>query len=70
MNVFMYGSETMIWKEMENLRGLLGTRRMDKVPNPQIQKLCRVKKRVDDRIDEGDLQWFGHEDRMENDRIS
>ena len=46
MPLLMYGSETMIWKEkerpriravqMDNLRGLLGIRRMDKVPNGQI----------------------------------
>ena len=40
VSVFMYGSETIIWKEkerskvrdvqMDNLRGLLGIRRMDK----------------------------------------
>ena len=39
--VFMYGSETMLWKEkeisriravqVENIRGLLGIRRMDRV---------------------------------------
>ena len=43
MPVLMYGSEAMIWKEKEksriravqidNLRGLLGIRRMDKVPH-------------------------------------
>ena len=53
MPVFMYGSETMIWKEersrlggvqMDNLRGLLGIRRMDKVPNARIRELCGVKK--------------------------
>ena len=41
--IHIYGSETMIWKEKEksrirvvqtdNLRGLLGIKRMDKVPN-------------------------------------
>ena len=44
--VLMYGSETMLWKEersrikavqMDNLRGLLGIRRMDKVPNARIR---------------------------------
>ena len=45
----MYGSEKMIWKDnersriravqMDNLRGLLGIRRMDKVPNVQIKEL-------------------------------
>ena len=40
--VLMYGSETMLWKkersrirdvQLENLKGLLGIRRMDSVPN-------------------------------------
>ena len=44
--VLMYDDETMIWKEkersriravqMDNLRGLLGIRRMDKVLNARI----------------------------------
>ena len=51
----------MIWREeerskiravqMDNLRGLLGIRRMDKVLNAQIRQLCRVTKGVDEKID-------------------
>ena len=47
MPVLMYGSETMIGREkeqskiraeqMDNLKGLLGIRRMDKVPNSRIK---------------------------------
>ena len=54
MPFLTYGSETMIWKEkerfrirvvqMDNLRGLLGIRRMDKVPNARIRELCGVTK--------------------------
>ena len=54
--VFMYGSETMLWKEkersriravqMDNFRGLLGIRRIDR-------EFCGVKKGLDERIDEG-----------------
>ena len=50
--ILRYSSETKIWKEkerssiravrMDNLIGLLGIRRMDKVPNAQIRKLCKV----------------------------
>ena len=46
VTVFMYGSETMVSKEkeryriravqMDNLRGLLGIKRMDKVRNTRI----------------------------------
>ena len=43
----------MLWEEersrvravqMDNLRGLLGIRRMDRVPNARIMELCEVKK--------------------------
>ena len=74
-----YGSETMVWKEerswiravqMDNLRGLLGIRRMDRVPNARIRELCGVTKGVDGRIDEGAFRWFGHVERMEKERIA
>ena len=48
-----YGSETMLWEkeisrirvvQMDNLRGLLGFRRMDRVPNARIRELCGVTK--------------------------
>ena len=78
--VHMYGSETMLWKEkdistikavqVDILRGLLGIRRMDRVLNAQIRELYRVKKGLDERIDEGVLWWFGHVERMERDRIT
>ena len=55
---------------MDNLRGLLGIRRMNRVPNALIRKLCEVKKGLDERIDEGVLRWFGHVERMESDRIA
>ena len=70
----MYGSETMIWKEkeksriryvqMDNLRGLLGIRIIDKIPNAGTRELCGVMKGVDERIEEGVLRWFGHVERM------
>ena len=55
---------------MDNLRGLLGIRRRDRVPNAGIRQLCRVKKGLDERIDEGVIWWFSHVERMERDRIS
>ena len=54
---------------MDNLRGVLGIRRMDRVLNAQIRELYRVMKKVDERIDDGVLWWFGHVERIENDRI-
>ena len=50
---------------MDNLRGLLGIRRMDRALNAWIRELCGVKKGLDERIDGAVLQWFGHVERME-----
>ena len=58
MPVLIYDCET-IWKEersrirvvqMDNLRGLVGIRRMDKVPNARIRELCGVTKGVEERV--------------------
>ena len=78
--VLMYWSETMLWKEKErsrirdvhidNLRGLLCIRRMDKATNGRIRELCVVRKGRDKRINEGIFQRFGHVERTENGRIS
>ena len=58
----MYGNETMLWKEkersrikgvqMDNFRGLLSIKSMDRVPNAQIKELCRVTKGEDERIED------------------
>ena len=45
---------------MDNLRGLLGIRRMDRTLNAQIREFFGVKKGVDERIDESVLRWFGN----------
>ena len=55
---------------MDNFRGLLGIRRMDKVPNAWIRELRVVMKGVYERIDEGFLRCFGHVERMENEMIA
>ena len=52
---------------MDNLRGLVSIRRIDRVPNTRIWKFCGVKKYIDERIDEGMFRYFGHEERMESD---
>ena len=57
VHVLMYDRETMLWREkersrvravqMDNLRGLLGIRRMDIVLNAQIRELCELRKGLD-----------------------
>ena len=76
----MYESETMIWKEkersrnravqMDNLRGLVGITRIDKVPNARIRELRGVTKEVEERIDECVPQSFGLPEKMKNTRIT
>ena len=48
----------------------MGIRKMDRILNAWIRELCAVKKDLDERIDKGVLQWFGHVERMERDRIT
>ena len=71
--VRMNDSEKTLWKEeisqiktvkMDNLKVLPNIRRMDRILNARIRELCRVKKGLNERIDEGMLQWFGHVERM------
>ena len=46
---------------------MLGIKRMDRAPSARVRELCRVRKGLDERIDEAMLQWFGH---VERDRIT
>ena len=55
--------------QMDNLRGLIGIRRMDRIPNARISELCGVKKCLDERIDESTHQWFDHVEKMESDMM-
>ena len=74
VHVLMYGSEIVLRKkkpriqavQMDNLRGLLGIRRMDRALNAQIMEVVQS----DERIDEGIFQWFNHVERVENDGLA
>src|SRR5678815_191057 len=75
----MYSSETMVWNkryrskvhcvQMDNLRGVLGVKRIDKMRNERIRELCGVKKGVKERINESTLRWFGQVERMNDSRL-
>ena len=56
--------------KMDNLRGLLGIRRMDRISNSRRREWCGVKKGLDERNDEGLLSWLGHVEKMKSDRIA
>ena len=47
--------------QMDNFRGLLGIRRIDKAQNARIRQ--GVTKSMDEKIDEHVLRWFGHVER-------
>ena len=55
---------------MNILMGLLGIRRMDRVPNAQIREMCEVTKEADERIDQSFLRWFCHIEKKGNGRIA
>ena len=56
--------------QMDSLRGLLGIKRMDGMPNARIRELCRETKWVDERIDASVLRWFGYIGRKGDDRTA
>ena len=55
---------------MDNLRRLLGIKRMEGVPHAQIRELCGVRKCLDEGIEEGALRFFCHVETMERDRMA
>ena len=75
----VYGSETMVWKErdrrrvgavqMDNLRGMLGIRRIDKVRNECIREVYGIEKGLNEVITENILRWYGHMKRMDQTRL-
>ena len=73
VRVLTYGSEAVMGGrrirvvQMENLRGVLGIRRIDKIPNARIKER-RVTKGANVRINEGVLRWFDHVERVKHDR--
>ena len=78
--ILMYDSEIMLWKEkersrikavqMDNLRGLLGIGKIDRIPNSWIKELYGVKKGLNEEIDEDVLRKFGPIERTERDRVA
>ena len=77
--VLLYGSESMVWDksyrskvqavQMDNLRSVLGVRRIDKIRNEFIRSTCGVQKGINERINESMLRWFGHVERMDDSRM-
>ena len=79
VQTLLYGSEITVWYEkyrsrvqavqMDNLRSVLGVRRIDRMRNERIRELCGVEKGINERINESLLSWFGHMERMDVNRL-
>ena len=76
----MYGSETWTWLkkdesginavEMRSLRRMCGKRIIDKIRNEQIREECNVRVGVVTRMKVNKLRWFGHVERMSEERLT
>merc|ERR1712002_955351 len=47
----------------------MGLRRTESVPNVEIREMCGKNVSVSERMDQGVLRWFGHVERMGNERL-
>ncbi|XP_076038213.1 uncharacterized protein LOC143023538 isoform X2 [Oratosquilla oratoria] len=75
----LYGTET--WNmteeerrslnvlEMKCLRSMIGVTRLDRVRNEEVRRRTGVERELGDRVDERVLGWFGHMERMSEERL-
>ena len=55
--------------EMKCLRTISGVRRIERVRNERVRMMCGDKKGIVERAGEGVLRWFGHMERMSDERM-
>ena len=80
ISTLMYGSESWVWQrehesrinavEMRSLRKICGVTLADRVPNDDVRKRVGLKESVGVKIRRGMLRWFGHVERMQDDRMT
>ena len=56
--------------EMNRLRNICGLIRIDRVSNVEIRRRCGKKVSVSQRIEQGVLRWFGHVEKMGDERMA
>ena len=76
----MYGSESWVWQkkhesrinavEMRALRSMLEVKLSDRIRNSEIRKRCGLKEDVVTKIEKSMLRWFGHVERMNEERLT
>src|SRR5277367_5245323 len=54
---------------MDCLRSIVDVRRIDSVRNADVRKVCGVQKGIDEIRRRGLLGWFGHVERMDENRV-
>ena len=75
----MYGSELWGMKinerqklnvfEMKCLRSMTGVSRLDRIRNEVVRARAGVRRELATRVDMNVLRWFGHVERMDNERL-
>ena len=55
--------------EMNCLRGMTGVSRLDTVRNEVVRTRTGVRRELAARVDMNVLRWFGHVERMDNERL-
>ena len=75
----LYGAETWNVKEedryrlnvmeMRCLRSMVGVSRVDRVRNEEVRRRAGVDKSMSDRVDQRVLRWYGHMERMGEERL-
>ena len=75
----LYGSETWAMSardrsrlevvEMKCLRSICGVTRMDRLRNEYIRNRCDLKNGIGVKVERNVLRWFGHIERMDDERL-
>ena len=55
--------------EMKCLRSMTGVSRLDRVRNEVVRARTGVRRELAARVDMNVLRWFGHVERMDNERL-
>ena len=56
--------------EMKCLRSMAGVSRLDRLRNEEVRERTGIRKELAARVDSNVLRWFGHVERMENERLT
>ena len=56
--------------KMRCLRSMCGVTRLDRIRNDEVRRRTGVVKELTGRADENVLRWFGHMERMSEDRLT